>query len=169
MPSRTQKVLIDCDPGHDDAIAIIYAASHLDLVGVTTVYGNQVVEKTTHNALLVLTLLGLDVPVAEGCACPLNRIVQHGADLQGKSGIDGADLPAPDRTTVDLHAVDSIIDMASRHRGELVLCPTGPFTNIAMALRMSAIPHPLPSSTFGALLKPQTSYSGAVWHFGWLG
>jgi inosine-uridine nucleoside N-ribohydrolase len=79
------KVLIDCDPGHDDATAILYAARHLDLVGVTTVYGNQTVDKTTRNALAVLTLLGLDVPVARGCAGPLNGTVRHGGDVHGKT------------------------------------------------------------------------------------
>jgi inosine-uridine nucleoside N-ribohydrolase len=129
------KVLIDCDPGHDDATAILYAARHLDLVGVTTVYGNQTVDKTTRNALAVLTLLGLDVPVARGCAGPLNGTVRHGGDVHGKTGIDGADLPEPDRAPVDLHAVDFIIEMARRHQGELVLAPVGPFTNVALALR----------------------------------
>lgn len=129
------KVLIDCDPGHDDATAILYAAAHLDLVGVTTVYGNQTVDKTTRNALSLLTLLGRDIPVASGCAGPLNGIVRHGGDVHGKTGIDGAELPEPDRDAVDAHAVDVIIETARRHRDELVLCPIGPFTNIAMALR----------------------------------
>jgi inosine-uridine nucleoside N-ribohydrolase len=130
-----QKVLIDCDPGHDDATAIIYAASHLDLIGVTTVYGNQTVEKTTNNALALLTLLDIDVPVARGCEGPLNGILRHGGDLHGKTGMDGAELPEPNRKIVDAHAVDFIIEMGRLHRGELFLCPTGPFTNVAMALR----------------------------------
>lgn len=130
-----QKIIIDCDPGHDDATAILYAAAHLDLVGVTTVYGNQTIDKTTHNALALLTLLGLDTPVAEGCASPLNGVVRHGGDVHGKTGIDGAELPTPDRAPVAQHAVDFIIDMAGRHRGELVLAPVGPFTNVALALR----------------------------------
>ncbi|MCO5071785.1 MAG: nucleoside hydrolase [Rhizobiaceae bacterium] len=129
------KVLIDCDPGHDDATAILYAARHLDLVGVTTVYGNQSVDKTTANALSLLTLLGLDVPVARGCDRPLNHSFSHGGDVHGKTGIDGADLPAPSRAALDMHAVDFIIETASRYREELVLCPIGPFTNVAMALR----------------------------------
>lgn len=130
-----QKVLIDCDPGHDDATAILYAAAHLDLVGVTTVYGNQTVEKTTANALSLLTMLRRDVPVAQGCAGPLNGSVHHGGDIHGKTGIDGAEMPVPDRDVVGLHAVDFIIETASRHRGELVLCPIGPFTNVGLALR----------------------------------
>lgn len=129
------KVLIDCDPGHDDATAILYAARHLELVGISTVYGNQSVEKTTRNALSLTTLLGLDVPVAKGCAQPLIRHFQDGGDVHGKTGIDGAELPSPDRDILNTHAVDFIIDMARRHRGELVLCPIGPMTNVALALR----------------------------------
>lgn len=129
------KVLIDCDPGHDDATAILYAARHLELVGISTVYGNQSVEKTTRNALSLTTLLDLDVPVARGCEQPLIRSFQHGGDVHGKTGIDGAELPSPNRDVVDAHAVDFIIETASRYRGELVLCPIGPFTNVALALR----------------------------------
>ena len=130
-----QKVLIDCDPGHDDATAILYAATHLDLVGITTVYGNQTVDKTTANALSLVTLLGLDVPVARGCGNPLVGKVRHGGDVHGKTGIDGTELPVPDREEVDVHAVDFIIEMASRYRNELVLCPIGPMTNVGIALR----------------------------------
>ncbi|GLU29218.1 nucleoside hydrolase [Brucella sp. NBRC 12950] len=130
-----QKILIDCDPGHDDATAILYGAKHLDLVGITTVYGNQTVDKTTWNALSLVSLLGLDVPVARGCEGPLNGVVRHGGDVHGKTGMDGAELPSPDRQVIGVHAVDFIIEMASEHRGELVLIPTGPFTNVAMALR----------------------------------
>lgn len=129
------KVLIDCDPGHDDATAILYAARHLDLVGVTTVYGNQSVDKTTANALSLMALLGLDVPVARGCEQPLVRVFRHGGDVHGKTGIDGAELPAPASHVVDMHGVDFIIEMAKQHRDELVLCPIGPFTNVALALR----------------------------------
>lgn len=129
------KVLIDCDPGHDDATAILYAARHLELVGISTVFGNQSVEKTTRNALSLTTLLGIDVPVARGCEQPLNRIFRHGGDVHGKTGIDGAELPLPQHDAVDAHAIDFIIETASKYREELVLCPIGPFTNVALALR----------------------------------
>lgn len=130
-----QKVLLDCDPGHDDAIAILYAAAHLELVGITTVYGNQTVDKTTRNALSLATLYGLDVPVARGAESPLNGRVAHGGDVHGKTGIDGAELPEPDRDILGIHAVDFIIETARAHQGELVLCPVGPFTNVALALK----------------------------------
>ncbi len=129
------KVLIDCDPGHDDATAILYAARHLDLVGITTVYGNQSVDKTTRNALSLTTLLGIDVPVARGCEQPLVRTFRHGGDVHGKTGLDGAELPEPRQEMHELHAVDFIIETARRYRDELVLCPIGPFTNVALAIR----------------------------------
>lgn len=129
------KVIIDCDPGHDDATAILYAARHLELVGISTVYGNQSVDKTTRNALALTTLLGLDVPVARGCEQPLIRTFRHGGDIHGKTGIDGAELPTPRHKVADAHAVDFIIEAAGRYREELILCPIGPFTNVALALR----------------------------------
>jgi inosine-uridine nucleoside N-ribohydrolase len=132
--SRT-KILIDCDPGHDDAVAILFAARHLDLVGITTVHGNNSVENTTRNALAVLELAGLDVPLAKGCAEPLAQRRVGPALVHGKSGLDGASLPEARRRPVDVHAVDFIVDMADRHRGELVLATIGPETNVALALR----------------------------------
>jgi inosine-uridine nucleoside N-ribohydrolase len=129
------KLLIDCDPGHDDAVALLFAARHLDLVGVTTVHGNSSLENTTRNALALLELAGLDVPVARGCAGPLVGHATYAPDIHGKSGLDGATLPVPTRRLVDAHAVDFIIDQAERHKGELVVAVIGPQTNLAMALR----------------------------------
>ena len=129
------KILIDCDPGHDDAVAMLVAARHLDLVGITTVHGNNTVENTTRNALAILELARLDVPLAIGCADPLAQRRVAAAAVHGKSGLDGADLPEPKRRPVGAHAVDFIIDMAARHRGELVLATIGPETNVALALR----------------------------------
>ncbi|MFZ0848529.1 MAG: nucleoside hydrolase, partial [Hyphomicrobiaceae bacterium] len=87
------KILIDCDPGHDDAVAILFAARHLELVGVTTVHGNNTIENTTRNALAILELAGLDVPLAVGCADPLAQPRAEIAAVHGKSGLDGVDLP----------------------------------------------------------------------------
>ncbi len=129
------KILIDCDPGHDDAVAILYAAKHMDLVGVTTCHGNNTLDNVTRNALQVLTLAGLDVPLAKGCADPLAGPRAQPPNAHGKTGLDGADLPEPDREPVAQHAVDFIIDMARQHRGELVLAIIGPATNVAVALQ----------------------------------
>lgn len=128
------KILIDCDPGHDDAVAILYAARYLDLVGVTTVHGNNTLENTTRNGLAVLELGGIDVPLAAGCAQPLVQPSIGTAAAHGMSGLDGATLPEPTRTPIAMHAVDFIIAMAEKHKGELTLAAIGPQTNIAVAL-----------------------------------
>lgn len=128
------KILIDCDPGHDDAVAILYAAKHLDLVGVTSVHGNNTLGNTTRNGLAVLELGGIDVPLAAGCATPLVQASVGVAAMHGKGGLDGADIPAPKRKPIAQHAVDFIIAMAEKHKGELILATIGAETNIAMAL-----------------------------------
>lgn len=133
--SARQKILIDCDPGHDDAVAILFAARHMDLVGVTSVHGNNSLDNTTRNALAVVEMGKLDVPVARGCAEPFAQEAVGIAAMHGKSGLDGADIPAPTREVIDTHAVDFIIAMAEKHREELILATIGPETNIAMALR----------------------------------
>lgn len=134
------KILIDCDPGHDDAVALLYAAHHLDLIGVTTVHGNNTIENVTRNALAVLTLGGIDVPLAQGCAAPLLGPPHAGsgggpAEAHGATGLDGAELPAPNRTPIALHAVDFLIEQARAHQGELVLAVIGPATNVALAIK----------------------------------
>src|SRR6476660_2979026 len=106
-----RKILIDCDPGHDDAVAILFAARHLDLVGVTTVHGNNTLENTTRNGLIALELGGLDVPLAAGCAEPLVQPSVGVAPGHGKSGLDGAEVPEPAGKPVAAHAVDFIIAM----------------------------------------------------------
>ena len=129
------KILIDCDPGHDDAVAILYAARHLDLVGVTTVHGNNTIENVTRNALAVLTLGGIDVPLAQGCGEPLLGTAPRAAEAHGATGLDGAVLPEPDRAPIGVHAVDFLIEMARAHRDELVLAVIGPATNVALAIK----------------------------------
>lgn len=129
------KILIDCDPGHDDAVAILFAARHCELLAVTTVHGNASLENTTRNALAVLDLAGIDVPVAAGHAQGLVHATIDATDIHGRSGLDGAELPAPTRAPIAAHAVDVIIETASKHRGELVVAPIGPLTNIAFALK----------------------------------
>jgi inosine-uridine nucleoside N-ribohydrolase len=130
------RLLIDCDPGHDDAVAILFAARHLDVVGVCTVFGNQTVEKTTLNALRVLTLARLGIPVARGCGVPLLGEAPLAPDTHGASGLDGADLPEPDRDALDLHAVEFLLRQARAHRGDLDVAIIGAHTNVALALRL---------------------------------
>jgi inosine-uridine nucleoside N-ribohydrolase len=129
------KILIDCDPGHDDAVAILYAAKHLDLVGITTCHGNNSIGNVTRNALAVLTLGGLKVPLARGAADPLVGRKPMVSTAHGATGLDGSNLPAPDREPVAEHAVDFLIEAARTHRDELVLAVIGPATNVALAIK----------------------------------
>jgi inosine-uridine nucleoside N-ribohydrolase len=129
------KILIDCDPGHDDAVAILYAARHLDLVGVSTCHGNNSIENVTSNALSVLVLGGIEVKLAQGCAGPLLGAPPRAAEAHGATGLDGAELPAPRQAPIAMHAVDFLIEMARTHRDELVLAVIGPATNVALAIR----------------------------------
>lgn len=135
----TEKVILDCDPGHDDAIAIILAAGDpaIDLLAITTCAGNQTLEKVTRNALAVCAIAGIDgVPVAAGSAGPLVRPQVVAPDIHGESGLDGPDLPAATRELDLHHAVDLSSDVLMEHRpGTVNLVPTGPLTNIALAMR----------------------------------
>ena len=102
-------VIIDCDPGHDDAIALLLALAspEIELVGVTTVHGNQTLDKTTDNALRVLALVGReDVPVAMGADRPLVREPHVAAHVHGESGLDGPELPQRASEPIAQHAVD---------------------------------------------------------------
>ncbi len=134
-----RKILLDCDPGHDDAIAMLLAHGDpdIELVGVTTVMGNQTIEKVTRNALAVARIAGItDVPFARGAHRPLVRAVEVADSIHGESGLDGPVLPEPSIELDERHAVDLIIDtiMASEP-GEITLVPTGALTNIALAVR----------------------------------
>ncbi|MDQ0482583.1 nucleoside hydrolase [Guptibacillus hwajinpoensis] len=133
-----RRVIIDCDPGHDDAISIILAAysDRIHIEGITTVAGNVEVEKTTLNALRVCELLGLDVPVARGAEQPLVKTREFAPDIHGDSGLDGPQLPeVPKKTAIEQHAVDFIIEKVLESDGEITLVPTGPLTNIALAIQ----------------------------------
>lgn len=133
----TTDVILDCDPGHDDAIAMLLALASDDLAvrAVTTVAGNQTLEKTTQNARQVLTLADrTDVPVAAGMAGPMVRDLIVAEDIHGDSGLDGPDLPEPAADAVDDHAVDVIAETAAEH-GNVTLVPTGPLSNVGMLLK----------------------------------
>jgi inosine-uridine nucleoside N-ribohydrolase len=132
---RATKIILDCDPGHDDAAAILYAGRHLDLLGITTVFGNQDIEQTTRNALRVCELGGLDVPVAKGASRPWVADAMPIPEAHGKTGLDGALLPETGREPSARSAVELIVELASRHRGELVIAAVAPLTNVATALR----------------------------------
>jgi inosine-uridine nucleoside N-ribohydrolase len=130
-------IVIDCDPGHDDAIALLLALAspELELLGVTTTYGNQTVEKTTANALRVLELAGrTDVPVARGAAEPLSRPLAVAAHVHGDSGLDGPTLPPPSVEPTASTAVDWLAETIARAETSVTLVPTGPLTNIARYL-----------------------------------
>lgn len=137
--ATARKIILDCDPGHDDAVALLlaHADPRIDLVAVTTIGGNQTLEKVTRNTLGILSLIGCtDVPVAAGCTRPLLRPVKVAAAIHGESGLDGVDLPEPSVTLDSRHAVDLINETVMAHEpGEITLVPTGPLTNIALALR----------------------------------
>jgi len=126
-------VLLDCDPGHDDAIAMLLAlgSDELELRGVTTVAGNQTLEKTTANAIRVLELAGrAEIPVAAGAGRPLVREPRVAAEVHGETGLDGPDLPPPQGEPLRQHAVDFL---AERIEGA-TLVATGPLTNVALLL-----------------------------------
>ncbi|PJM72389.1 ribonucleoside hydrolase [Bifidobacterium primatium] len=134
------KIILDCDPGHDDAMAILLAIGNpkIDLIGVTTVGGNQSLDKVTYNARATLEAAGAtDVPVRAGCDRPILRPLKVAAAVHGESGLDGVELPEPSRPLDEGHAVNWIIDtIMSNEPGTITLVPTGPLTNIAMAVRL---------------------------------
>jgi inosine-uridine nucleoside N-ribohydrolase len=127
-------IVIDCDPGHDDAIAILLALAspEVEVRGITTVAGNQTLEKTTRNALKILELAGrTDIPVAAGADRPLVRDLRTAANVHGETGLDGPDLPEPVTAPVDAHAADLLAELLEPG---VVLVPTGPLTNVALML-----------------------------------
>lgn len=132
-----EKVLLDVDPGHDDAVAIMLAAKNpkIDLLAITVVAGNQILEKTTRNTLNVCSHLGINVPIAAGMDRPMVRKQVIAENIHGETGLDG---PHFDDVKVELdkrHAVDLIIDLLMESDNDINVVPTGPLTNIAMAMR----------------------------------
>ena len=130
-------IILDCDPGHDDAIALLLALAspEVRLLGVTTVSGNQTLEKTTANAIRVLDHVGRsEIPVAAGASRPLLRERHVAAEVHGETGLDGPDLPPPSRQPGRAHAIDWIAATLDSSPHPITLVPTGPLTNIALFL-----------------------------------
>lgn len=130
----SRPIVVDCDPGHDDAIAILLALAspEVELIGVTTVAGNQTLDKTTRNALVTLEIGGrADIPVAAGAEGPLRRELHTAPHVHGDSGLDGPELPEPSARPVDADAADFLAELIEPG---VVLVPTAPLTNVALML-----------------------------------
>jgi purine nucleosidase len=135
-----RKIIIDTDPGQDDAVAILLALASpedIEVLGITCVAGNVPLDLTVRNARIVCELAGkTDVKIFAGCDRPLGRELVTAEHVHGKTGLDGPVLPEPTMPIADGHAVDFIIDMLREHApGTVTLCPLGPLTNIATALQ----------------------------------
>lgn len=132
------KIILDCDPGHDDAVAMILAARSpaLEVLGITVVAGNQTLEKTTRNALQVAQWLEMDVPIYAGCGQPMIREKIVAGDIHGESGLDGPVFPQLQRQAQPMHAVEYMIRTLLASDGDITVVTTGPMTNLAMAMRM---------------------------------
>ena len=135
-----RKIIIDTDPGQDDAVAILLALAspeEIEVLGITAVAGNVPLDLTARNARIVCELAGRrDVPVYAGCGEPLNRPLVTAEHVHGKTGLDGPVLPDPTMELQPEHAVQFIIDTLRKEpAGSVTLCPLGPLTNIATAFR----------------------------------
>jgi purine nucleosidase len=136
MPPRP--IIIDCDPGQDDALAILLALAsdaELEVLAITAVAGNVPLALTEKNARKILELAGRgDLPVHAGCDRALQRDPVSATQVHGHTGLNGADLPEPTTPLADGHAVDVIIDSLRARPGAITLCPIGPLTNVAQAI-----------------------------------
>ena len=134
----SKKIILDCDPGHDDAVAIMLAVAsdEIDLIGITCVGGNATLENTKLNTLKICSLLNRqDISIYAGANKPMFYDLVTAEHVHGDSGLDGAPLPAPVMAVQSTHAVDFIIDsLRAAPPKTITLCPLGPLTNIATAL-----------------------------------
>lgn len=131
-----RKIILDCDPGHDDAVAIMMAASspNINLLGLTIEAGNQTIEKTGLNALHLIEYLDLDIPVALGRGYPIKRTPMICSEIHGESGLDGFIFPKPKKTFDKRDAVEFLKDTILLNK-KVTLVPTGPLTNIGLLLK----------------------------------
>jgi pyrimidine-specific ribonucleoside hydrolase len=129
-------VIIDCDTGVDDAVALIcgFAAEQLDIVAITTVAGNQTLAKTSQNTLNLVEFLGYDFKVAIGADKPIVRELQTAEHVHGSGGLGGVILPKAKNTFYEKTAIETIMEEAKKHKGELEIVAIGPLTNIAQAI-----------------------------------
>ena len=136
-----KKIILDCDPGHDDAVAIMLAAANddIEILGITCVGGNTTLENAKNNALKICTLIGkTNIPIYAGSDKPIKFDLITAAHVHGKSGLDIDGPPIKiknDYKIKDLHAVDFIIKTCLEQSEAIYICPTGPLTNIALALQ----------------------------------
>ncbi len=131
-------IILDCDPGHDDALAIILAAYNptIELLGITTVSGNGIIAKVTENALRICSLANIRVPVAQGAGCAILGSVEASTEIHGETALDGAPLPAPAFELEKVGGVELIAQLVKNHPTKVTLVATGPLTNIALFLKM---------------------------------
>jgi len=131
-----KSIIIDCDPGHDDAIGIILACASdmLDVKGITTVGGNQTIAKTTNNALRVLNYIGKNIPVAMGADTPMSRPIIIAPSVHGDSGLDGPTIPQSPQKPLDISAVQLMAKVVEGSEEKITLVATGPLTNVAIFL-----------------------------------
>ncbi len=135
----TKKIILDCDPGHDDALALLLAvaSSEIELKAVTTSAGNQTPEKTLNNAMRTLQLLGqTQIPVAGGNQTPLVKELETAGNVHGESGLDGADLPTPTFEVQPMTAIELMAKVLRKSDEKVTLVVTGPMTNAALFLRV---------------------------------
>ena len=131
-----RNIILDCDPGHDDAVAILLAGqkTYFNLLGITTESGNQTIEKTTKNALNLVNFFKLDIPVAMGCSEPLVRSKMICSEIHGETGLDGYEFEKHNKEVSQLSGYELIIDLTLKHE-HVTIVATGPITNVALALK----------------------------------
>jgi purine nucleosidase/pyrimidine-specific ribonucleoside hydrolase len=155
-------LVLDCDPGHDDMVAILLAAGSpgIDLRAITTVAGNGTLAQTTRNALLTCTHAGIrDVPVAAGCDGPLLGTLHTAGEVHGASALDGAELGEPDVAPADAHAVDLLAGVLGAATEPITVVATGPLTNLALLLRR----HPGLAAAIGEIVVMGGSTGAGNW------